>query len=209
MSIAERKERQKEELRAKILQAAKELFIKKGYEETSIRNIAEVIDYSPTTIYLYFADKDDMFYAIHQEGFILLNQYFKPLAHVQNPFERLKAIDKAYVAFAMENPEFYNLMFILQSPMKVAQKDHDKWPEGKSAFDFLVNTVQECMDQKYLPDMDPEILSYTVWSMVHGICSLNISCRTSIISEEKQQDLVYKACDTIDKMLSCIHEKNE
>jgi len=209
MSIAERKERQKEELRAKILQAAKELFIKKGYEETSIRNIAEVIDYSPTTIYLYFADKDDMFYAIHQEGFILLNQYFKPLAHVQNPFERLKAIDKAYVAFAMENPEFYNLMFILQSPMKVAQKDHDKWPEGKSAFDFLVNTVQECVDQKYLPEMDPEILSYTVWSMVHGICSLNISCRTSIISEEKQQDLVYKACDTIDKMLSCIHEKNE
>jgi AcrR family transcriptional regulator len=67
MTIANRKERQKEELRGKILEAAKALFIERGFEETSIRNIAEKIEYSPTTIYLYFKDKDDIFYSLHQE----------------------------------------------------------------------------------------------------------------------------------------------
>lgn len=209
MTIADRKERQKEELKAKILQAAKELFIEKGFEETSIRNIAERIDYSPTTIYLYFKDKDDMFYAMHQEGFSLMNQYFRPLEHVKNPFERLKAINKAYVAFALENPELYNLMFILQSPLKAVQKDHEKWHEGKRAFDFLVNTVQECIDQQYLPKMDPEVISYTVWSMVHGICSLDISCRATVVSEEKQENLVEKASDAINEMLSSIYIKKD
>ena len=61
MTITTRKERQKEELKGKILQAAKELFMEKGFEDTSIRNIAEKIEYSPTTIYLYFKDKDDIF----------------------------------------------------------------------------------------------------------------------------------------------------
>src|SRR4051812_46528057 len=115
MTISNRKERQKEELRGKILQAARELFMQKGFEDTSIRNIAEKIEYSPTTIYLYFKDKDDIFFALHQEGFTLLNQYFKPLGHVANPFERLKAISKAYITFAMENGEFYDLMFIIRS----------------------------------------------------------------------------------------------
>src|SRR4051812_30485147 len=103
MTVAKRKEKQKEELRAKILQSARELFMEMGYEHTSIRNIAEKIDYSPTTIYLYFKDKDDVFYALHQEGFTILNQYFKSLEHVSNPFERLKATAKAYIQFAIEN----------------------------------------------------------------------------------------------------------
>src|SRR5687768_14798661 len=103
MTISARKERQKEELKAKILQAAKALFMEKGFEETSIRNIAEKIEYSPTTLYLYFKDKDEIFHALHTEGFTLLNQYFRPLIHVSDPFERLKAINKAYINFAKEN----------------------------------------------------------------------------------------------------------
>ncbi len=85
MTIAKRKERQKEELRGKILEAAKALFIERGFEDTSIRNIAEKIEYSPTTIYLYFKDKDDIFYALHQEGFVLLNQYLRALQNVHGP----------------------------------------------------------------------------------------------------------------------------
>ena len=90
MTISTRKERQKEELRGKILQAAKELFMKKGFEDTSIRNIAEKIEYSPTTIYLYFKDKDDIFCELHKEGFILLNQYFRPLAHVVGSVRKIE-----------------------------------------------------------------------------------------------------------------------
>ena len=201
MTISTRKERQKEELRGKILQAAKELFMQKGYEETSIRNIAEKIEYSPTTIYLYFKDKDEIFYALHQEGFILLNQYFKPLAHVAEPFERLKAISRAYITFAMENGEFYDLMFIINSPMKTLQNEHPKWEEGERAFGFLVNTIKECLDKGYFKGMDPEILAFTCWSMVHGICSLDIRNRCSVVSELNQPDLAQKSCSMVIEIL--------
>lgn len=201
MTIATRKERQKEELKTKILEAAKALFIEKGFEQTSIRNIAEKIEYSPTTIYLYFKDKDDMFYALHQEGFMLLNQYFRPLAHVKDPFERLKAIARAYVSFALENPEFYNLMFILNSPLKAAMKDSGDWPEGERAFEFLVNTIKECEAAGYFEGFEPEVFAFTTWSMVHGICSINICCRQNVVSEANRENLVQNATEMVVEIL--------
>lgn len=205
MTIATRKERQKEELRTKILEVAKALFIERGFEETSIRNIAERIEYSPTTIYLHFKDKDDIFYALHQEGFILLNQYFRVLQNVEDPFERLKAITRAYIDFALENREFYDLMFISRSPMNALTKDDDKWEEGNKAFGALIGTVVECQQKGYFKGMDPEILSFTCWSMVHGVCALEIRGRCSIISEENQKELSHKAGATIIELLERMH----
>jgi AcrR family transcriptional regulator len=208
MTILKRKERQKEELRGKILLAAKELFMEKGFEDTSIRNIAERIEYSPTTIYLYFKDKDDIFFALHTEGFALLNQYFRPLAHVADPFERLKAISKAYVTFAMENGEFYDLMFIIRSPMESLDKlnkDDSKWEEGNRAFAFLVNTISECIGKGYFQGLNAEVLAFTTWSMVHGICSLEIRNRCSVVSEINQKDLAQKATDMVIEILERMH----
>jgi AcrR family transcriptional regulator len=206
MTISTRKERQKEELRAKILQAAKELFMQKGFQDTSIRNIAEKIEYSPTTIYLYFKDKDDIFCELHREGFALLNQYFRPLAHVADPYQRLKAINKAYMAFAMENGEFYDLMFIINSPMKSIQKDESDWEEGKRAFNFLVNTVQECIDKGYFKGMQVEIVAFTVWSMVHGIASLEIRNRCPVVEGLNEKDLARKASDLVNEILDRMHK---
>lgn len=207
MTIANRKERQKEELRGKILEAAKALFIEHGFEDTSIRNIAEKIEYSPTTIYLYFKDKDDIFYALHQEGFVLLNQYLRALQNVTDPFERLKAICKAYVAFALENREFYDLMFISRSPMNaLIDKDDEKWEEGNKAFGALVATITECIQRGYFAGMNPEVLSFTCWSMVHGIVSLEIRGRCSVISEINQENLTGKAAAIIIDMLDRMHK---
>ena len=206
MTISARKERQKEELKGKILQAAKELFMKKGFEDTSIRNIAEKIEYSPTTIYLYFKDKDDIFCELHKEGFILLNQYFRPLAHVADPFERLKAINKAYITFALENGEFYDLMFIIRSPMNSITKDDSDWEEGKRAFMFLVGTINECIAKGYFKDMQPDIVAFTVWSMVHGIVSLEIRNRCQVVESLNQKDLARTASEMVNEMLNRMHK---
>jgi AcrR family transcriptional regulator len=205
MTISTRKERQKEELRGKILHAAKELFMQKGFEDTSIRNIAEKIEYSPTTIYLYFKDKDDIFCELHREGFALLNQYFRPLAHVSDPYERLKAINKAYITFAMENGELYDLMFIINAPMKSIKKDESDWEEGSRAFAFLVNTIQECISKGYFGGMQPEVLAFTVWSMVHGIASLEIRNRCSVVESLNEKDLARKASDLVNEILDRMH----
>ena len=80
MTIATRKQREKEEMRQLILEAAKKIFLEKGYEQASIRNIAEVIEYSPGTIYLYFKEKDEIFHELHEQGFRKLVEYMSPAA---------------------------------------------------------------------------------------------------------------------------------
>jgi AcrR family transcriptional regulator len=208
MTIATRKERQKEELRGKILEAAKNLFMQKGFEETSIRNIAELIEYSPTTIYLYFKDKDEICHALHQEGFTLLNQYLRALVDVEDPFERLKAISKSYVRFASENREFYELMFIMKSPMNSIKKEKAEWEEGDRAFGFLINTIQQCMSKGYFQGLNAEVLAFTCWSMVHGICSLEICERCqNVVSEENQKDMVSKATNMVVEILERMYQK--
>ena len=69
MGIFERKERDKQGMRKLILDSAMSLFLEEGFGNVSIRRIAESIEYSPATIYLYFRDKDEILFALHNEGF--------------------------------------------------------------------------------------------------------------------------------------------
>ena len=72
MGIKERQERDREAVRRAILDAARELFVAEGFQNVSIRKIAERIEYSPAAIYGYFPSKDDIFFALAEEGFRLL-----------------------------------------------------------------------------------------------------------------------------------------
>ena len=69
MGIAERKEKQKSDIKKMILEASMKLFVEEGFENVTIRKIADIIQYSPTTIYLYFKDKNEIFYSLHELGF--------------------------------------------------------------------------------------------------------------------------------------------
>ncbi len=94
-----KKHTDREEKRKLILDTARTIFLEKGYNLSSIRNIAEKINCSPGTIYLYFKNKAEIFHALHDEGFNMLLNMAKPLEHVSDPFERLKAIGRIYLGF--------------------------------------------------------------------------------------------------------------
>lgn len=177
MGIQERKQRYKEDFRSKILEAAKKLFVTEGIEATSIRKIAREIEFSPTTIYLYYKDKKEIVYALHREGFIQLGNQMQPLMHVEDPFERLKALGKIYISFAVANPDFYEVIFILKDTMRYLDDScaTDEWAEGDTVFNFLVQTILDCQSIGYFAGMDPKILSMQAWSTVHGIVSLYIT----------------------------------
>jgi AcrR family transcriptional regulator len=170
MTIATRKQREKEEMRELILHAAKNIFLEKGYAETSIRNIAEKIEYSPGTIYLYFKEKDSIFHALHQEGFRKLIGTMLPLQYVEDPFERLKAMGRIYMDFAKQNKDFYDLMFIMQAPMNM-EKD-ECWEEGDKALDHLKQVIRDCQAVGRFEGRDVDYLSFTIWSAMHGMCAL-------------------------------------
>lgn len=176
MGIKERKERHKTDLKQQILDSAKALFSKYGYEATSIRKIAAEIEFSPTTIYLYYKAKADIIYALHQEGFKLLAQQLSPLIQVQHPFERLKAMGRNYMKFALEHSDYYELMFIMQEPMEFLDTNcnEGQWVEGYDTFSFLLKTIEECMEHGYFKNNDPKATAFLVWSTVHGLCTLSV-----------------------------------
>ena len=193
MAIIQRRQREKENIRSRILEEARLLFFEKGYDNASIRNIAERIEYSVGTIYLHFKDKDSIFHALQLEGFGLLMAKMQVLESVEHPFERLKAMGTIYLDFAKKNPELYDLMFILRAPMNCLE-EHEGWLEGKKTFDFLIKIVEECQEiGQFKNHADAETLAFSIWASVHGIAALNIRGRCRVVSEEKRETIDVKA----------------
>lgn len=195
MSIAARKQRDKEDMRVLIMDAARQIFLEKGYELTSIRAIAEKIDYSPGTIYLYFKDKDEIFYLLHEEGFRRMLEKMSVLAHVADPFERLKAIGRVYIEFALNNADFYNLMFIMSNPLE-HEKDTEKWQMGYNTLAFLKEVIRQCQAQGRFKGLDVEYLAFTIWSAVHGMCALMITNRCKAFPEIDPTELMTRSLET-------------
>lgn len=203
MGITERKEREKEEMRKRILDAAQTLFLENGYEKVSIRNIADAIEYSPATIYLYFKDKNELLYAVHKKGFGLMLQDFAPIATIDDPFERLVEMGRRYISFAVNNPELFDLMFIMVGPMEACLDD--EWDEGRNAFNTLVQVVRDCINTGVFKPQDPEVAAMMIWSAIHGYTALFLRKRMMMFSEERRQELMTEAfnlfCDTIKRGL--------
>lgn len=205
MGIRERKQRHREDLRERILEAAKKLFVQEGFEATSIRKIAKEIEFSPTTIYLYYKDKNDILYALHKAGFDMLRERFVVLQAVEDAFERLKAIGRIYIDFGLKNPEFYEVMFMLKEPLDSIESycGDEHWPEGERVFIVLETTILACQEKGYFKGYDAKAVSFQAWATVHGLITLYISqhftrlhqalgreCDQSVLIEEAFQVLV-------------------
>jgi len=188
MGIKERKTKHKVDLKKSILDAAKKLFLEQGYEATSIRKIAAEIEFSPTTIYLYYKDKNEIAHALHEEGFKLLSEKFQVLAQVEHPFERLKAMGRIYMQFALENRDFYEIMFIIKDPIAGMSDacSEDEWDEGKRAFTTLINTIEQCQDIGYFKDFEKNAFSMVVWSTMHGLCTMKIHGQLDLVVKKKE-----------------------
>lgn len=179
MGIAERKERERADMRRRIVDAAIKMFVEEGYEKVSIRNIADRIEYSPATIYLYYKDKDELLYDVQKEAFATLAAHFARNLTAADPLERLEQLAWAYVDFYRHNPELYDLMFIIKAPMN-AEQEKEKWENGDSAYDALYNLVAECIEQKKIRFKDPTIAAMSIWAFAHGLISLDLRSRLKV-----------------------------
>lgn len=178
MGVSERRIRERLDTRQSILATARELFLLKGFEATTIRNIAEKIEYSPSTIYQHFKDKNEIFYTIHSEAFAELVRYLNASEIHKNPMDQLIALGQIYIQFALENPELYDLMFIMEAPIDFLNYLEDaNWTEGKMAFDYLKSVIANCIQQGLIEETDLESLSYLIWSTVHGLVTISIRKR--------------------------------
>lgn len=178
MGIAERKEKQKQDIKKMILDASMKLIIDEGFENITMRKIADLIEYSPTTVYLYFKDKDEIFFHLHELGFQKMLEMNRNLPEIKNPLMRLYKMGENYINFGMQNQEFYDIMFIQQAPMDTIEKMAEcNWSLGDTAIGALQNLLQECMEKGLIQKAPVEAVAMAIWGMVHGLVSLAIRNR--------------------------------
>ncbi len=155
MGIKERQERDREAVSRAILDAARELFVAEGYGNVSIRKIAERIEYSPAAIYGYFPSKDDIFYALAEEGFRLLYSRdgaggLDPGLDGLEPLERIRTIFWRLYEFSHEHPQYFELMFMDRSVPRISQV-YERFAFAREMKTSLVAQIQACIDAGALP----------------------------------------------------------
>ncbi len=173
MGIAERKEREKEDVRRQILDAAHDLFETQGYENVTMRAVADAIEYSPATIYLHFASKDALVEALCFEDFGRLSAAMNRAPLPRNPVDRIRALGRAYAAFGLANPNHYRFMFMTAGDWKKHANEVDSPPARSYA--VLRQAVVEAIDQGFFAKNDVDLVSQILWSAIHGVVSLVIT----------------------------------
>jgi AcrR family transcriptional regulator len=201
MGVKERRARQKKHLRQEILDAASELFVRNGYENVSMRRIADKIEYSPTTIYLYFKDKSELLEQVCKETFARLVQRLRKIMEQPgDPVERLKRGLLAYIEFGLENPHHYRATFMMMLPEGFDDKKlHQEDSPGMQAFAFLTRGLTECIQAGEIPAQNVELAAQTLWAGIHGITSLLITHEDfSWVGRDK---VIHSTVDTLVKGL--------
>lgn len=173
-----RRAREGARTRQRILQAAREMFVREGFEATTMRAIADRIEYTPTAIYHHFESKEALFAELCARDYGALTLAFRRLGRVEDPVERLHRLAAAYVAFALEHPMHYRLMLL--TPPAPGTSDPSCRPAAdpsQDAYAFLRDAVNDAMDSGRLrPDFsDPDEVSQMIWGAMHGIVAIHIA----------------------------------
>jgi AcrR family transcriptional regulator len=171
MGITERREREREEIRTRILDAARELFDSEGYENVTMRRIAEAIEYSPTTIYNHFEDKDDLVRALCEEDFSRLLEVFREEDPPADPVEWIRRLGRAYARFGIELPNHYRFMFM--TPHK--KESHGPTSPSDQSFEVLRTAVARAIETGQFRKADVDSAAQVLWSSLHGVVSLLVT----------------------------------
>jgi len=191
MGVEERRKRNVRKMQSRILKTAMQLFAKGGYDNVTMRRIAAEIEYSPGTIYLYFSNKKDIMLQLCYQGFERLMSRQDELERITDPLERLTAAGRYYLAFALENPELYELMFGTKEILPESGPDEDAVP--LKAFRKFEQTVKKCTNKGGFGGGDVETMAISLWANLHGLASLLIKERLRFIPQDKLSQVIEQA----------------
>jgi AcrR family transcriptional regulator len=172
-------EQQRLQTRTSILDAARELFVERGVDAVTMREIAKRIGYSPTAIYLHFKDKRALIRQLCDTDFLTLAQELQVIEQIADPIERLRLLGLGYVQFAVTHPNHYRLLFM--TPQVVCDPDNSGIESGnpeQDAYAHLRSMVAEAHAAgRFRSELDdnPDLVAQTLWAGLHGVCALEIA----------------------------------
>ena len=195
-----RREREKAEMRLRVLDAARDLFLSGGEEAVTLRHVAGRIEYSAATIYLHFPNKEALIRELCYADFTAHSRVLQQAERIADPLARLRKIAAAYIDFGLLHPAHYRAMFMTPSRGKPAEIDPQpaqpaerkgiadnrrSTPASPQPYDFLHNAVFKamaagCFKPQY---RDVAIIAQVIWSGLHGVISLHlVRARYSAVS---------------------------
>jgi AcrR family transcriptional regulator len=178
MDPKDRQAKAKAGLRKMTLDAARALFVKRGYDAVTMREIARRIGYTTTALYYQFPNKESLLRELCERDFLAFSEQFNRLGRIADPIERLRKAGQAYVDFGLEHPEHYRLMFMNQHPEPPPKAmGPEKGNPERQAYGFLFEAVQEAMAAgRFRPELkDAQLLAQVLWASVHGVVALHLS----------------------------------
>lgn len=172
MGVKERRQRERTQVREKILDAALDVFAKEGVEGVNMRALADAIEYSPPVIYAHFRDKEAI---IRELCYRQLRGLAKEFAAFRDlsPLERLRRIGYSYVDFAVEHPSHFRFMFLMVHPLPDDAEVGKDDPE-QNAYAFLRQTVKDGLAAGlFRPEYtDADEIAQICWASAHGLVAL-------------------------------------
>ncbi|MEX2587924.1 MAG: TetR/AcrR family transcriptional regulator [Actinomycetota bacterium] len=165
-----------DKLRTEILTAAENLLVQTCDEAAvTVRAVANAVGVTPPSIYLHFADKDELLVAVCERNFEELSAAVERAAgEATDPRDALRLAATAYVHFGLARPEQYRILFMRKAGPQTEQMELDRL-RSSSGFNLLLDTVQACMQAGLMRRSDPMVVAVVLWSIVHGLTSLMIS----------------------------------
>jgi AcrR family transcriptional regulator len=132
---------------------------------------------TPPSIYLHFADKTELIFAVCEEHFRRLDEVMDRAGNeVDQPLASLRARGLAYIRFGLDNPVAYRILF---QSKDTPDGYHATQLGEQAAFRHLVDAVQRCLDAGIFRPGDPQRLAFALWSAAHGMVSLMLAAPES------------------------------
>jgi AcrR family transcriptional regulator len=178
MASIDRRTRERGETRQLILDTARELFVEHGYDATTMRAVAEQIEFTPTAIYHHFKNKEALLVELCLRDFGVLAKLFQKIGQIEDPIERIERIGAAYVDFALENPMQYRFMFITERPrLPEESMTKRRGDPSEDAYAFLrLTCVEAIRGGRFRPEVkDADELAQMLWGGMHGIVSIRFA----------------------------------
>lgn len=202
MGIHERREREKEQRRNDILDAAEKVFFSKGLHESTMDDVAETAELSKGTLYLYFKSKEELYLGIHQRGFTKMREMFmEAVAEKKTGLEKLQAVGYAYFNFARKYPDYYQAIMYFEKTILDYSHDDDLIEHYHDDGINIMSFVQELLrsgikDGSIQENFDIEKMSYILWGQVSGIIQI-----VAKISRHKAHQLSFDPDDLFEEYM--------
>ncbi|RWP00505.1 TetR/AcrR family transcriptional regulator [Mesorhizobium sp.] len=191
LSVQTRREKQKAELRSELVDAAHKLVQEEGYEGLTIRKLAKRVGYAPMSVYSYFADKQDILFALAEDAFKTLAKRIEDHP-ADDPIEALQVVMTEYAAFGLGNPNEYRTIFMTEKVKPPEGRTFAEMQEGNPLMKVLIKRVEACVAAGKLKG-DSRAIATMLWAVGHGTISLLITFPFYPFGD--QQAFVKRMCD--------------